>query len=219
MVRKYKSEYDIDCFGSGLDQEIETLSKKERRSLKAEDLYPNYRFVYEEPSDDQCDDSSAGDEALVPPPLRKRRGRPKKDKSPKQRRVRTEHNPDCGCSLVCRKNFDAAYRAKIRVEFDALANFATRSTWLSSIVEFTPCPYRGPALQLRAKRRPKQYTAKYFFVHTGRRVRVCKAFFQAVLQVGSTALANLNEHNFRNRAYQLVQRVDLRGNTQTEACS
>ena len=52
MVRKYKSEYDIDCFGSGLDQEIETLSKKERRSLKAEDLYPNYRFVYEEPSDD-----------------------------------------------------------------------------------------------------------------------------------------------------------------------
>ena len=172
MVRAYETQNDIERFGSGLDQDIEALSKKERRSLKAEDIYPNYQFQYEEPSDDQCDDASAGDESLVPPPLRKRRGRPYKDDLQKQRRVRIEYNPDCGCSLVCRNNFDAAYRAKIRVEFDALANFATRSTWLSGIVELIPCPYRGPALQSRAKRRPRQYTAKYTFVKK-RTTRAC----------------------------------------------
>jgi hypothetical protein len=212
MVREYKSRNDIEDFGSGLDKNVLALSKKERRSLKAEDLYPNYHFEYcEEPSDDHTDDSSDGDGELIPPPLRKRRGRPTKDKPPKQRRVLTEQNPDCGCSRACRNNFDAAYRKKIKVEYDRLADFATRSTWLTHIAELTPCPYRGPALQLRAKRRPKQYTAKYFFVKKGLRVRVCKAFFQTVLQLGNTALANLNQHSYKNRGSQLVQRVDLRG--------
>ena len=71
MIRQYKSRNDIEDFGSGLDKNVLTLSKKERRSLKAVDLYPNYHFEYcEEPSDDHTDDSSDGDGELIPPPLR-----------------------------------------------------------------------------------------------------------------------------------------------------
>jgi hypothetical protein len=140
MVTEYKNKNDIEQFGSGIDQKIKALSKKDRRSLVGQDMYPNYQFEYLEASEDEFDDSSTDDGELVPPPLKKPRGRPNKHKLPKQRRVIPEQNPECGCSLVCRNNFDGAYRAKIRVEFDALTSFATRSTWLSSIVELTPCP-------------------------------------------------------------------------------
>ena len=41
---------------------------------------------------------------------------------------------------------------------------------------------------------------------------VCASrFFQAVLQLGNTALSNLNDHNFSNINTQLTTRVDLRG--------
>ena len=205
MISQYKADNNIDTFGPGFDEKIEALSRKERQSLAAEDLYPNYQFHYKEVSEDQC----GSDAEQVEPPLRKRRGRPKKDNAPKQRRILNERNPDCGCALDCLGSFDRPSRERITAEFQALPNFAARSTWLSHLVELKSCPFRGEALQIRSKRR-KTYTAKYAFMKRGG-VRVCKPFFQAVLSIGNTALSNLNEHNFRNRGSQLVQRVDGRG--------
>ena len=205
MINTYQSDNAIEMFGSGFDKQIEALSKRERKSLAAEDLYPNYQFDYEEVSEDQC----GSDEEQAEPPLRKRRGRPKKDKSPKQRQIVNERSPDCGCSLDCREMFNRSFRERIHAEFQSLPDFAARSTWLSNLVELKPCTFRGTALQVRSKRR-KAYTAKYSFVNRGR-VRVCKQFFQAVLAIGNTALSNLNDHNFSHNGSQLVQRIDGRG--------
>ena len=208
MISTYRHDNNIETFGSGFDEKIKALSIKERQSLVAEELYPNYRFHYEEVPLDQCGSNA---EQVAEPPLRKRRGRPRKAKPLRQRRVLSERNPDCDCSLNCFRSFDRTSRERIQAEFQALPNFATRSTWLSHLVELKPCPFRGEALQLRSKCR-KTYTAKYSFVKRGRgRVRVCKPFFQAVLSIGNTALSNLNKHNFQNRGSQLVQRVDGRG--------
>ena len=208
MINTYKTDNDIELFGSGFDKVIEALSEKERQSLVAKDLYANYQFDYVEVSEELC--GSEADQA--DPPLKKRRGRPKKDKPPKQRRALNERNPDCGCSLDCRESFNRSFRERIQAEFQALPDFAARSTWLSNLVELKPCPFRGTALQVRSKRR-KAYTAKYSFVKRGR-VRVCKPFFQAVLSIGNTALSNLNDHNFRHIGSQQVQRVDGRGRHQ-----
>ena len=203
MIDAYRNDNDIEFFGSGFDEQIEALSNKERQSLAAEDLYTKYHFDYEEVSECVCDADQAD------PPLKKRRGRPHKVKVPKQIQVLNERNPDCRCSLACRDSFNLSFREKIQQEFQALPDFATRSTWLSNLVELKPCPFRGTALQIRSKRR-KAYTAKYFFVNRGR-VRVCKAFFQAVLSIGNTALSNLNDHNFSHIGSQFVQRKDGRG--------
>jgi hypothetical protein len=92
MINTYRSDNGIELFGSGFDKQIEALSKKERQSLVAEDLYPNYRFEYEEVSEDQC----RSDAEQAEPPSRKRRGRPKKDKPPKQRQILNDRSPDCG---------------------------------------------------------------------------------------------------------------------------
>ena len=117
MINAYKNENEIEQFGSGLDKQIKTLSTKDRQSLVAEDLYPNYHFQYEEVQEDQC----GSDEKQAEPPLRKRRGRPKKDTPPKQRRrVLNERNPECGCSLGCRESFDRSFRERIHTEFEAL---------------------------------------------------------------------------------------------------
>jgi hypothetical protein len=112
MINAYRTNYDIESFGSGFDQLIEALSGTQRQSLEAEDLYPNYQFDYVEVSDDdEC--GSGADQA--DPPLKKRRGRPKKVKVPKPRRALHERNPDCGCSpLKCRDTFNLALRERIR---------------------------------------------------------------------------------------------------------
>ena len=203
MISTYRSENAIEQFGSGFDSLIEALSKRERLSLAAEDLYyAEDLFEYEEVSDDHI-----GSDA--DPSLRKRRGRPKKDNPPKQKRALNERNPECGCSLDCRESFNRSFRERIQTEFQALPDFAARSTWLSNLVELKPCPFSGAALQVRSKRR-KTYTATYSFVKRGR-VHVCKPFFQAVLSIGNTALSGLNEHNFRHMGSQQTQRVDGRG--------
>jgi hypothetical protein len=77
-------------------------------------------------------------------------------------------------------------------------------------VELTPCASTGPALQIRNRNR-RRFTATYFLLKRGQKIRVCKLFFQNTLQIGNTALLNLNEHNFNNINAQLVQRQDLRG--------
>ena len=192
MINTYRNDKGIELFGSGFDEQIEALSKKQRLSLTAEDVYDQYQFEYQEVSEDQC-----GSDEQADPPLKKRLGRPKKDKLPKQRRALNERNPDCGCSLDCRTSFNRSSRERIQTEFQALPAFASRSTWISNLVELIPCPFRGAALQLRSKK-PKVYTARYAFVKRGR-VRVRKQFFQAVIAIGNTALSNLNDDNFRHR--------------------
>jgi hypothetical protein len=208
MVCEYKTTKEIQSFGPEFDREIEVLSAKERQSLAAEDLYPNYQFIYKEAHGDPQIDNVRNDE----PPLRKPMGRPKGSGQERIRQVVEEGNPDCGCKANCRNTFDAAYRKRIHTEFNELNDFATRSTWLSNLVALTPCPFRDTvsALELRTRARRK-YTAKYFFLKKGLRIRVCKRFFQAVLGLGNTSLSNLNAHNFDNRSSQLVQRVDKRG--------
>ena len=74
MIRDYKKDYDVTSFGSDFDNLVEKLSSKERRSLKANDIYPNYEFEYTE----VLDSVNEEDGSLMNPPTRKKRGRPKK---------------------------------------------------------------------------------------------------------------------------------------------
>jgi hypothetical protein len=211
MIEDYKTDSGVKTFGSTIDKLVEDLSLKQRRSLKAEDIYPNYEFEYNEVSEsDSGQDDHEVEGALTNPQIRKKRGRPKKDKAARPRSVLAERTPDCGCAKDCRNAFDGVHRKHIRDEFQSITDFTKRSTWLSNLVEISPCPFRGAALQLRAKR-IKRYQAKYFFVKKGKRILVCKPFFQATLSIGNTTLLNLSDHIFDHRSFQQVERIDKRG--------
>ena len=136
MINVYKKQSGITRYGFGFDEMVDKVSGKERQNLAPEEIHPTYRFDYEEVEEAEDDEDRE-------PALRKKRGRPTKTKSSKKPRELKERNPDCRCgsSSSCIQSFDAAWRKKIRLEFQALTSLSTRSAFLSKLVELSPCTY------------------------------------------------------------------------------
>jgi hypothetical protein len=74
MIEDYKTDSGVKTFGSTIDKLVEDLSLKQRRSLKAEDIYPNYEFEYNEVSEsDSGQDDHEVEGALTNPQIRKKK--------------------------------------------------------------------------------------------------------------------------------------------------
>jgi hypothetical protein len=90
----------------------------------------------------------------------------------------------CGCRMRCFAKLVRKKRKEIRKAFQCLPNRAKRQTHLKELIELRQTMFKGKALEVHRKRKPRTFSASYFLKSPAdhKRVHVClKAFLQILV--------------------------------------
>ena len=165
-----------------------------------------YEFEHHPPEseDDENDEP--------PPPSRRRAARPetwKRNNRPKKQIVSEKVlgvlpffartylaslKGPCGCRMRCFTKLGRRKRKEIRKAFQSLPNRAKKQNHLKGLIELRQTVFKGKALEVHRKRKPRTFSATYFLKSPSdhKRVHVClKAFLQILVSPPSCVCAHL----------------------------
>jgi hypothetical protein len=156
-----------------------------------------YAFDYKEPPDEYGDDSDE-----PPPPSKRRVAKPETRKRDNRHTVAISEKPPCSCRMECYSKIGRQKRKAIRTAFLSMPK-RERKTHMRGVFFLLLCPvntdtltaphaamidlhqvsFKGKALEVHRKRRPRTFRAEYHLKSPSdhKRVHVCLAAFLGIL--------------------------------------